>query len=265
MVRYAVTFGETAVLHIGGKELEGEDRGGYSVPELQEYAIQLRSKGINTELVILNDAIPDEARDERQQQAAVLILRGTLPHANELLKEQEQIQYDTAYWDPKKNNGKGKTLNKRARYNVVFGDTGQLHSEDYSVPTHIAFQTVPLLNDIRNCLPQWFGKKARGLNAEGNMYFHEKSGIGLHGDKERSIVICVSLGDSSTLRYYWRRPKRETNNTVVNEFPTDIRIDAGDIYVMSKHAVGRNWRCTSQWRLVHGAGHKKYTEPQKKE
>jgi len=40
--------------------------------------------------------------------------------ADNLYKEQMSIEYDKKYFDRRR----GRTLNKRARYNIVFGDKG---------------------------------------------------------------------------------------------------------------------------------------------
>jgi alkylated DNA repair dioxygenase AlkB len=95
-----------------------------------------------------------------------------------------------------------------------------------------------------------FGKKAKKLNAEGNYYFHDKSGIGFHGDTERNILICISLGNSSTLRYCWR--KHGTSTLFGKEIY--IKLDHGDIYIMSEKATGYDWKMRSKYRLVHATG-----------
>ncbi|CAK9033690.1 Hypothetical protein SCF082_LOCUS20596 [Durusdinium trenchii] len=68
--RYAITFGEVALLHIGGREL-GAPRalGGFTVPELVAVAQGLP----NAELVALSDVLPEELRKENE--AATLVIR----------------------------------------------------------------------------------------------------------------------------------------------------------------------------------------------
>ena len=52
--------------------------------------------------------------------------------ADALLVEQAtKVTYDTKYFDKKKGGGMGKTLNKRARFNVVFGEEDRKHNDDY--------------------------------------------------------------------------------------------------------------------------------------
>jgi hypothetical protein len=102
------------------------------------------------------------------------------------------------------------------------------------------------------------GTKAKDLNCEGNYYFEQKSGIGFHGDAERKIVICCSLGRATTLRFYWRAPKQSKPCSE----PIDIALEHGvrDLYIMSEKASGYDWKRRSLHRLVHAAGGSKYIE-----
>lgn len=249
--RYAITFGEVAVLHIGGKEF-GECREvGFTVDELRNVQIEHPDQ---TKLVMISDVLPAELRKDNE--AAVLLIKDGVRlfggNPDELLAEQQSIEYDTKYWDTRRR----KTLNKQARYNIVFGEHGQEHNEDYTHPTVQAYTGVPSLAEIRARLPEVLGPKAKDLNAEGNHYYKPACGIGFHGDVERKIVICLSLGSATTLRYHWRMPGSSEHTLS----PMDIEVEHGDIYVMSERAVGGNWRKRSQVRVVHAAGAKKYVD-----
>jgi len=92
------------------------------------------------------------------------------------------------------------------------------------------------------------------LYAVGNHYYEFKSGIGFHGDAERKIVLCVSLGRSTTLRYCWRAPG---SNDQFGE-QIDLTVEGGNIYIMSEKATGFDFRNKNIYRLVHAAGHEKY-------
>jgi hypothetical protein len=64
----------------------------------------------------------------------------------------------------------------------------------------------------------------------------------------------LSLGRTSTIRYYWRTPK-----SYKNEYgPIDINVKHGDIYIMSEKASGFDWLKSKRYRLVHAAGSIKY-------
>ena len=114
--RYAITFGDVAVLHVGGQELGVRRAQGFQVPELRALATG------TAELVVLSDVLPEALREGNE--AAVLVLRQGAAKllgptaATELLREQEALSYDAEYWDARRQ----RTLRKRARHNILFGD-----------------------------------------------------------------------------------------------------------------------------------------------
>jgi hypothetical protein len=256
--RYAITFGEVAILHVGLSELGQKAAEGYSVSELSEIASKLEEKDIEVELINLTEKLPKKYSNGND--ASVLIIRNGVNHllkkedaADKLYLEQDKkVIYDKRYFDIRRS----KTLNKRARYNIVFGDEEVTPSSDYKQHSVKAFSNVPKLNKVRKKLKKFLGNKAKKLNAEGNEYYEDNSGIGFHGDAERKIVICLSLGKSSTLRYYWRRSGSSDNFFG----PIDVKVNHGDIYVMSEKATGHDWKKRSKVRLVHAAGSKKYID-----
>ena len=252
--RYAITFGEVAILHIGGKEYgKGRLNNGFSTNELKK----ISEENDNTEYISISDKLPVKLRKDND--AGILIFRNNQNNkekkfviglnkneANKLYLEQESINYDTKFWD----NRRQKTLNKRARYNIVFGKENIKNSKDYKQCSVIAFSDLKYLNRFRKRLQIILGSKTKKLNAEGNKYFHNKAGIGYHGDSERKIVICLSLGKETTLRYHWRLPGSSEHTLE----PTDIILNHGDVYIMSEKATGWDWRLRSKVRVVHGAG-----------
>lgn len=251
--RYAVTFGEVAIIHVGSKEIgNGRRNQGYMVSELEDIAQKYPE---NSKVYYLHNELP--FADSEYDAATLVIKNGVDLLLGEgfrdlMLKEQENLQYDTKYFDRRR----GKTLNKRARLNITFGPECIAHSEDYKQYTVAGFNQLPYLKKIKDIIPIVFGEKANNLNAEGNYYFETKSGIGYHGDAERKIVICVCLGSSSTVRYRWRKPGSSENILT----PIDLLLEHGDIYIMSEKATGFDWKKRSKWRLVHGAGHGKYID-----
>ena len=130
--RYAITFGEVAILHVGGKEYgKGRLEHGFTTTELKKIA----EENNDTEYISISDKLPRKLRNGND--AGVLIFRSVSKiainnknnkdkkftlglnkkEADKLYLEQETIEYDQKYWD----NRRKKTLNKRARYNIVFG------------------------------------------------------------------------------------------------------------------------------------------------
>ena len=262
--RYAITFGEVSILHEGGEEIGGTIRlNGFSVDDLERIEKQINDKSTElgsppAQVVRLDGLLPEELREDNS--AAVLLVRNGVHHimngdmtADILYAEQkEHVTYDKKYYDVRR----ARTLNKRARYNVVFGNEGRVASVDYRQCTIVPFGSLPHLNRFRVALGEVLGEQADGLSAEGNHYYHDQSGIGFHGDGERKIVICASLGKTSTLRFHWRM----SDETVHREEygPIDIEVCHGDVYIMSEKATGWDWRKTSRTRLVHAAGTDRY-------
>tara|TARA_Y100000814_G_scaffold231030_1_gene174922 strand:+ start:91 stop:918 length:828 start_codon:yes stop_codon:yes gene_type:complete len=254
--RYAITFGEVAILHVGGKEIGNGIRDeGFTTKELKVIKENL---GEQAEYISLSDNLPEELRNDNE--AGVLVIRCvkntdieipvSVDFADRLYKEQLNVKYDDKYFDKRRQ----KTLNKRARKNIVFGKNKIVHSEDYKQPSVESFSNLDNLSLVKDGFSKILGDKALELNGEGNWYDHDKSGIGFHGDAERKIVICLSLGKSSVLRYQWRMPG--SSEHILK--PIDININHGDIYVMSEKATGFDWKSRSKVRVVHAAGHKSY-------
>lgn len=256
--RYALTLGEVSILHVGGKELGERGRRGFTNEELAQIHKKLRSKGANVEHVMISHALPEEHQSANAASVLVIhdgaaLICGDAAAADKMLEEQQSIPYDKKFWNARQK----KTMHKRARYNTTFAEHDVAPSEDFQTPSTHAFP--PTLAAFRNGLASVLGDKAAGLSAEGNHYFEPKSGIGYHGDAERKIVICLSLGGSSVLRYHWRMPGSSEHTLS----PVDIRVSHGDVYVMSEKATGFDWKYRSRVRVVHGAGSDKYIKPRK--
>jgi hypothetical protein len=272
--RYAITFGEVSILHVGGEERGKMKEKGFSVKELEKIKKKLTKKGVKSDLYMLSDELPENLRDENE--AATLVIRNAANYilkssrgSDNLYSEQNGIQYDTMFYKRR-----GSVMNnKQARLNIVFGDEGQkqyLSNYDGTQATNkikidmdndvlysvAPFDNLPYLSGIRDGLSTILGDKAVDLNAEGNYYHKETSGIGYHGDAERKIVIGLSLGKSSTLRYNWRLPRSTAHP--FNDI--NLNVNHGDIYIMSEKATGFDWRSTSKVRIVHAAGHKSYID-----
>ena len=146
-----------------------------------------------------------------------------------------------------------KVLNKRARFNLCFGNIGQKSDFENKKGTIISYNDVPLTKKIRDKLPKYLGDKANDLPSEGNYYFNiNKCGIGFHGDAERKVVIAVRLGATIPLHYQWYTKNREIGKRI------ELNINHGDIYVMSEKATGYDWKKSSLVTLRHAAGADKF-------
>ncbi|GMH48220.1 hypothetical protein TrVE_jg11660 [Triparma verrucosa] len=271
--RYAITFGESAILHSGGLQ-RGERRAtGFSRTDLAAVQARFKSLGCSTKLYDLSANLPASLRNGNEASCLHLgnassfflekfvsqqppVLDESLSNsADRLLEEQKVIEYDRKFFNARQK----KTMNKRARYNTTFDDAEPTpHNSDFSIPTCHPFP--PLLRQFKQGLEQILGEKASDLKAEGNYYFEAKSGIGYHGDEERKIVICLSLGGPSTIRFHWRLPGSSEHT----QTPISIPLSHGDVYIMSEKCTGYDWKKRSRVRVVHGAGSSKYIEPNNK-
>ena len=92
--------------------------------------------------------------------------------------------------------------------------------------------------------------KADGLIAEGNRYFDLKQcGISYHGDGERRKVVCMSLGaDEYPMKWVWFHRNKPISK------PFEIKLNSGDVYIMSEKAVGTDWKHSSIPTMRHAAG-----------
>ena len=98
---------------------------------------------------------------------------------------------------------------------------------------------------IKNKLQDALGEKASDLQAEGNHYHHTTSGRAIMEIPKEKLIICLSLGKSSLIRFNWRMPY--SSNHELN--PIDIKLNHGDIYIMSEKATGYDWKQRSKVRV----------------
>lgn len=133
-VRFALTLGEQAEMRVGSTRVgNGLAEHGFSVGELQ--ALHARLGG---DLRVLSNELDPKHRPGNE--AAVLLIKNGVnvvmqqaDYADQMLREQLQLQYDSKYYDRR---GK-RTVNNRARLNTVFGAQDVAHSADYKQGTVI--------------------------------------------------------------------------------------------------------------------------------
>lgn len=230
--------------------------------------------------VLSMDETIDELCDE--DQARVLILRdwaaistGSHGWTTAVFKELASRRWDAEYLDPNKYrteivNGKqvkvrGKRMNKRARTNLCFVDgreqepavfEGKGSIYDLKKMMFLNKGVEKLRKQIADGLIEIGSKTKVEINVvEGNRYYNLKdTGIGFHGDTERVVVICISIGcDNYPMRWQWFKDGMPVGK------PIDIFLNCGDVYIMSEKAVGADWKLKSKYTLRHSAGAKKYT------
>ena len=227
----------------------------------------------------LNDDIDELENDD--DQARVLILRNYMANwhgaqgwTQEVYKELAAKRWDAEYLDPNKYrteivDGKevkvrGKRMNKRARTNLCFVDDREQAPAVYEGKGTI--YDLKKMSMLRRGVETLKKQIAEGMIAidsktkveinvvEGNRYYDLKNtGIGYHGDTERVVVICFSIGGSNyPMRWQWFKDGMPVGK------PIQISLNDGDVYIMSEKAVGADWKLRKPYTLRHAAGAKKY-------
>ncbi len=176
----------------------------------------------------------------------------------------DRNKYRTEIIDGIETKVRGKRMNKRARTNLCYvADREQepavMQGKGRIVDLKkkaILYKAVEKLKKmIADGLVKIGSKTKVEINVvEGNRYYNlKKTGIGFHGDTERVIVICISIGcDNYPMRWQWFKDGMPIGKSI------DIRLNCGDIYIMSEKAVGSDWKLRSIYTLRHAAGANKY-------
>ena len=255
MVTYTITFGDRGENHVGMSQIGSIRETGIQHSDILYANEQFEKKGCCCEVVDLvgegevGDITPTPTP------AYVLIVRNAVETVlgegghDALFREQEQIPYDTKYFDVRR----GQVLNKRARYNVCFDEVGHPADFEKKRGTVVPYSDVPYLSTLRNQLPNFWGEVADRLVGEGNKYYDiKKCGIGFHGDAERRVVIAARIGQSMPMHWQW----------YINHKPIGKRIrrtiNGGDMYCMSEKATGFDWKKSVFSTVRHAAGCRKY-------
>ncbi len=187
-----ITFGDQGENHVGMEKIGQLADNGFDYDDLYKAKNIFDQENIATELYHLGE------------EAYILIARQAANHLaqpytlKDLFNEQTSLPWDT------KAKMYGRVVNKKARYNLCYADYEQEPDYESGRGRVINFDSVPLLNQLKNSLPLYLGDKAENLMAEGNYYYDiNKCGIGYHGDAEIRKVIALRLGASMPLYYQW--------------------------------------------------------------
>ena len=212
---------------------------------------------------------------KEEDQARFIILRNWSDQTETIYKECINDKWDSKYLDPNKyrteiKDGKevrirGRVMNKLARTNLCYV-AGMSQEPEYieGKGTIVDLNSKKTLNNEVNRLREMLqtsliegdSKSKVEINVvEGNRYYNlKKTGIGFHGDTERVVVICLTIGGGGNypMRFQWFKDGMPIGN------PIDINLNDGDVYVMSEKAVGADWKLRSKYTLRHAAGAEKY-------
>lgn len=257
METITLTLGDCAENHVGNQQI-GQRLApgtGFTPEDLERIAEVFQALGGEAEIVDLVAAAGVEA-----EAASVLVLRDGVDRilypgaAVEMYEEQTGLEWDT------KVKMYGRVVNKHARHNLCYADEAQEPDYENAKGRIIALDQVPILKRFKKMLRLVAGEKAEGLVVEGNRYYNPaKTGIGYHGDTERVKVIAVRLGTYGMPIYYQWYLRSEPVGPRV-----EVRLDPGDVYVMSEKAVGTDWKHPSRMTLRHATGCQSFVAPKAK-
>lgn len=159
----------------------------------------------------------------------------------------------------------GRVMNKLARQNICYAlDMDQKPDYAEGKGTIVNLKTKAKLFKAVERLKQMIAEGLIAIGSkteviinvvEGNRYYDlKKTGIGFHGDTERVVVICITIGGGGgyPMRWQWFKDGMPVGK------PIDIELNDGDVYVMSEKSVGADWKKKVIYTLRHAAGAEKY-------
>ena len=254
---------------------------GFTASDVENMGVYFKSKYTNNQVQILNlntlSTIEAISNLDEMNQGRLLLIKNYIPFSitEMIYNECTMNEWDSKYLDPKKYrteiiDGKetrirGKILNKHARTNICYVDglsqepnyiEGKGTIIDLKTKTTLHNTIDKLYKDILDSLKTFSNKIHFEINVvEGNRYYNlKKTGIGFHGDTERTIVICLSIGGGGNypMRFQWFKNGKPIGKSI------DIQLNDGDLYIMSEKTVGCDWKLRSKFTIRHAAGADKY-------
>jgi hypothetical protein len=242
-----LTFSESVENHAKMQIIGNKAKRGYSVELLKNLSEKYGGEYIDLRGWLPIDVQIDETIEK--EEAGILIIRNGVEKIfgikkEEIYEEQKNLEAD------KKCFMYGRVVNKHARHNLCFSDFSQEPDYENKKGRVIDFKDdrVKLTKMVRDGLVE-LGEGFEKLNAEGNYYYDiEKTFIGFHGDGERRCVVGVRIGESFPLHYQWYYKSEK-----IGEMCT-LKLNGGDVYIMSEKAVGNDWKIKNKYTLRHAAG-----------
>jgi hypothetical protein len=260
-----------------------EGLGGYFINDCDFGEVWINENGNETVEVLDLNSLSGETKIGElatADQARVLLLRNWVQNTfepatvediyGELIADAwdaeylDKNKYRTEIVDGVETKVRGKRMNKRARRNLCYVAgreqkpdvwQGKGRIVDLKKKTALNQAVDKLRSMIKEGLLSFDSKTKVEINVvEGNRYYDLKNtGIGFHGDTERVVVICISIGcDNYPMRWQWFKDGMPVGK------PIDITLNCGDVYIMSEKAVGADWKLRSIYTLRHAAGAEKY-------
>jgi hypothetical protein len=268
-----ITCGEQSENHHGMEMLgDGLAKKGYNLQDMMEISSKFEKLGGEVEWIHLDNYADDT------EEASVVILRNGVnvllrnsrfrkiskmknrsddekeelierakntDYSEELFRQLMSFKWDQKYWD----NRRGKVLNKRARWNVVFNDKGREPDYENKKGTIIAYSKVPYLKAWKKEI-EALCEENKPFQTEGNLYYDSsKCGIGFHGDGERKKIVAANIGNGviREIHWQWFQKGKPIGKRI------KVKLNNGDMYIMSEKASGFDWKKRNIKTLRHAA------------
>ena len=222
-----------------------------------------------TEYIDLRDGLPNDVRDAAEE-AGLGIIRnapdklwgvGTTT-ALEAEFDAQRDRVNKKEWSRRHARGPPNAhdgvINLRLRWHLYIAESSKSADYPNDQAEVVAFDSMPLAK-------RWRDKMVDVLRANGvdcpeltsctNINYVDGAngtGIGWHGDGERTIIVTLRLHEGSEtnlLRFHWTRHGQPVGR------PICVTLKRGDAYIMSCKATGNDWLDTSKEdTLIHAAG-----------
>jgi len=228
-------FHEAVTLQFGEDSYYPDPPEGLTHEDLQQIKSKFEAAGCSCRFVHLHMLLPEMVRivQGSRVDAHVLIIRGGVrallgspQNVTELLTEQLALPVETGT---------------------------NLHQVQHSADT----DSFSKLETLRSALPAFFPSKSLCFNVEGYRYFDPaKCGFNYQGSNQ---VISMVLGYSLKVDFNWYHQGFPEGKA----FSTSL--DHGDLFIMSRKAMGFDWEKPNVYNVQHAMGAQKFrTLPKKK-
>ena len=176
-----ITCGDVAENHIGNQQIghlvpKGQ---GFDLQDLQKASRKFKNMGYKVEIFDLNkglDGVEINGKQVTADPAHIMVIRNGVEaligsgKIKDFYNQLVVLDWDKKFWDARRK----KVLNKHARHNLCFSKKSQDPDYKSGKGRIVAYDQVPHFQEMMSQLPNFFGKKAKALQAEGTKYFNKK-------------------------------------------------------------------------------------------
>lgn len=206
----------------------------------------------------LRDGLPDHMKNNVEE-SGILICQNIV---DKIWGNGETSKFEEEFHEVSKRANKyeysmmhKKVINLKIRHHIYIGNTKKEADYENDQGCVESFEEMPYAKKWKNWVEKTFHDhkvNCPDLTSCTNVnYDKAKTGIGWHGDGERTIIVTLRLHDSSPhhkLKFHWM-----LNGQPIGQ-PISFTLYSGDAYFMSKKATGNDWLNKKTLTLRHAAG-----------